>query len=743
LGDVEDIAAKYPGSIIGLVGDLNHLNTDRFENEAGLMQLVKDITHEKSILDKFLTNRPELFAVSVCASSIKTKHKSIIANSDHKIFANPVRKTVFFPDIREPNLNLLRHALAAHNWGAIYAAEPDVNACFDAFNETVTKMIEHHIPKKQITMRSSEPWFITPLIKSLLRKRNQLKRKGRIIQADTISLKLNKLIAEVRTSCFSDIDPSNSRKLWKTVDKATNYRGQIKTSSSVPSQSDSYAEQLNEYFAKIATDDDYDSNLINQTIVRNASNCSNNRICEIYEFEIFRSFNTLKKTAPGADNIPHWFYRNCAAEISRVVTFLINLSIRTGTVPCSWKRALVTPVPKKTTGVSVGDPSNMRPISVTPILSRIVEKFIVRKFLWPQLDDNLMGDQFGFRPTGSTTAALIHMMHFVFTSFNSGSDYVRCLLIDYSRAFDMVNHQILLEELGTLDLHVNIYRWIADFLTGRTQAVKINNVISKYLPISRSVVQGSGLGPMLYLVLARKLKPVSKKNNIFKYADDTTLMTPQKTNVCMDDEFKHIIKWSSENKLLINTNKTREIIFWKTKQCSNNYIIPTMDNIERVSVVTLLGVVLDSFLSWNFHVDHILVQSTQRFYLLNQLKHMSLNIVSLSNVFNALVVSRIRYALPVYSGCLTQSDIGRINAMFRKAKRWGITNQDIDVGLLSVLADSGLSNKAKNNTNHCLHPLIPKLRDKKYNLRINPFMHEVSKINYDKLQTSFVHRCFT
>ena len=179
----------------------------------------------------------------------------------------------------------------------------------------------------------------------------------------------------------------------------------------------------------------------------------------------------------------------------------------------------------------------------------MVEKIIVKQFLWPALDDPNMNDQFAFRPTGSTTAALVYLLHNVYTMFEEGNEYVRCIMVDYSKAFDVINHPILLNELAGLGLKKSNFSWIADFLTGRTQAVKYNNMISSFMPISRSIVQGSGLGPTLYIALARKLKPLSDKNKLPKYADDTSLLVPQHTDCSIEREFQHINDWSVDNKL--------------------------------------------------------------------------------------------------------------------------------------------------------------------------------------------------
>jgi hypothetical protein len=143
-----------------------------------------------------------------------------------------------------------------------------------------------------------------------------------------------------------------------------------------------------------------------------------------------------------------------------------------GKLPSKWKQAIVTPIPKVKKVSDFTGINDLRPISVTPILSRVLEKVVVKKYLWPALDDHLMEDQFAFRPSGSTTAAIIQMLHFIYMMFDSGCDYVRCLLIDYSKAFNSVNHFVLIDELATIGLPRVMFKWISDFLSGRSQSVK-------------------------------------------------------------------------------------------------------------------------------------------------------------------------------------------------------------------------------------------------------------------------------
>ena len=173
---------------------------------------------------------------------------------------------------------------------------------------------------------------------------------------------------------------------------------------------------------------------------------------------------------------------------------------------------------------------DFRPISVTPILSRLVEKLIVQKYLRPAISNELIKDQFAFRPTGSTTNALVYFMHQV-TLLLENNSYVRCLLVDFSKAFDCVDHFILIEKLCKLNVPSCILNWIISFLTSRCQVTNLNGTYSSLQPINMGVVQGFGLGPTLYSIMESDLTTLSICNCLFKYADDTNLLVPENTDV--------------------------------------------------------------------------------------------------------------------------------------------------------------------------------------------------------------------
>jgi len=146
-----------------------------------------------------------------------------------------------------------------------------------------------------------------------------------------------------------------------------------------------------------------------------------------------------------------------------------------------------------------------------------------------------------FIPTGSTTAALVHLFHSVTRMLESCS-YVRALLIDFTKAFDIVDHAVLMSKLDKLQLPGNIYNWIGSFLSNRHQICHFGGYASKLASFNRGFVQGSGVGPTLFVILALDLNTLSE---LIKFADDSTLLVPEDSDTDLETEFNNILAWAN------------------------------------------------------------------------------------------------------------------------------------------------------------------------------------------------------
>jgi hypothetical protein len=261
------------------------------------------------------------------------------------------------------------------------------------------------------------------------------------------------------------------------------------------------------------------------------------------------------------------------------------------------------------------------------------------------------------------------------------------------------------------------------------------------LAITRSIIQGSVIGPTSFIAMIGDLRPLGADNIYCKYADDLTILCPADSSVPLLLEFEHVQRWAETNKLTINLSKTVEIVFHNPGNKNIARLLPIL-NIEQVVCVCLLGVFFNNTLSFTPHLDQVLSAISQRFYLLSQLRRQGLNRHGLDTVFKAIILAKVTYACQSFSGYLTQHDIDRLQACLNKAFRWGFSTAPLNITNYFELYDSKLFCKITNNPEHCLHQLLPLKRDMHgRSMRRRGHEYQLPLIKYELHKTSFINKC--
>ena len=313
-------------------------------------------------------------------------------------------------------------------------------------------------------------------------------------------------------------------------------------------------------------------------------------------------------------------------KILEPLTEIINLSLESGCFPDALKIAKVLPIFKS------GDPErfeNYRPISILPAFSKLFEKVVYNRIYRFLTDYNLLhNNQFGFRRNHSTPMALIQLANNNASSMDNKETTVGVFL-DLSKAFDTIDHHILLDKLDRYAIRGPALEWIKGYLTNRKQFVQFGAVCSQPKPITCGVPHGSILGPLLFIIYINDLPNASKVVKTFLFADDTSLFYSHKdrnqTIAVMNYELMKIMDWLKANKLSLNIGKTNYILFHPKQKfiTFNNNI--TLDNVsvKQVEVTKFLGVFVDQHLSWKSHISYVAkkisktigIISKSRFYL--------------------------------------------------------------------------------------------------------------------------------
>src|SRR6218665_2398042 len=253
--------------------------------------------------------------------------------------------------------------------------------------------LNKYYPIRSVTITNREPEFVTPGIKYLLRRKNKLMRKNKIEEAGAVAEQIGKAITRANKADLRKVSHSgNTKALWDKVKVYSKGRSTMEQHNTIT------AEVLNAHYATISTDPEYKEPPLRQTVERPHQ--------LVNEQVIFHSLHNLKATAEGIDQLPWWYLRLTAPVFSKPLAHVINILVAAGHVPTQWKMALIIPIPKVHTPTL---PSDYRPLSIVPILSRLVERGIGRYYPYPEFTRHPLSDylneQYAFRPTGSTTAA--------------------------------------------------------------------------------------------------------------------------------------------------------------------------------------------------------------------------------------------------------------------------------------------------------------------------------------------------
>lgn len=611
--------------------------------------------------------------------------------SDHfPVFANLDLQMTRTPDVSHrrcyKNINATKicKVFSDVDWGSLIYNFNDVNICYnnfvkkslDIFDEIAPIKSQNYKPKRT---HMAKFWFTGELKKQIAKKDRlfiehktypfsiKLKRKY-TKQRNLVST----LIKKEKSKYYSSVilQEKSPRKLWDIINQSCGRKSSknhtveklLDNSNEIINDQQKIAHTLNEFFTKIGPKlasaiPDQASNLKSFKNINNDSYESFDLLKVDESIVLKELLNINENKATGLDLIPPKLVKICAKHLTSPLTYIINLSIESSTVPTNMKTAKVLPIYKnKGSKLSC---NNYRPISILPIYSKIFEKVInwqLQNHL--NLNNIISKSQYGFQKNKGTRDALIDFANQSLSALNN-SNIILGIFIDFSKAFDTINHRILLNKLETYYFSSDTIKFFKSYLSNRTQQIALNNnVLSPPLEIECGVPQGSILGPTLFLIYINDL---IKFSNIFTpllFADDTNLFFTSKNlnnNISLiNDSLANVQDWCNANKLTLNIEKTNFIII---KNPQNHFQLAnkiTLNNspISQAESIKFLGIIIDTKLNWSKHIDSLRSQL-----------HKSLGLIYLASSFlpthilillyNSLINSKIIYCLEAWGNAPT------------------------------------------------------------------------------------------
>ena len=590
------------------------------------------------------------------------------------------------------------------------------------------------IPNRVIPTRRNLPWLNKSIVK-LMRKRNQLfkkaKRTGNFHQ---FKLARNRTLAQLRLAkqrYFHKLNPKDPKKFWKAIKFLNKSKQSIPTLSldgTVANSDVDKANLLNSFFCSCFNRShppiqhqptpDIDSSTCPEELL-----CTDSEVCEM-----LAALDVTKSSGP--DGISPRMLKSTAPCIAPSLTRLFNLSISAGIIPSSWKKSVVVPIPKCQ---QLSSPCNYRPVSLLPIVSKILERHIYMLII-DHLEHNhpLSAFQWGFLEGRSTVTALLHLTDQWFQALEGGLD-ICAVFFDFRKAFDSVPHSPLMSKIHSLNLHETISRWINNYLSNRSQVVAVNGSESSAVTVLSGVPQGSVLGPLLFLIYIDDLPSIIQ--NLFSkvnlFADDILLfhlISTLEDYATLQLAISLIEEWSVTNFLNFNAGKCKYMLISRKQ---SPLFPPTPPRLfgcpmQRVDCCKYLGLLITNNLTWSAHINSICSHAKKILGLIYRRLYSSANQDTLRQLYISLVRPHLEYAYPVWDPHLvkdkkTLEDVQKFGCRLA-AHQWNSGYQELlDLFELQSLEQRRLHLKLglmfKIIHRLCYFPSIPARRSNISNLR--------------------------
>ena len=729
INSLDKILARYPLAGVVIMGDFNQFDHKRLCRNTSLTQIVKKATRGNAILDLIFTNMKHWYNTPEILPAIgQSDHMSIFFQSLNRQQRPNTTTKVWIPKRNPWNIKAIGRFLNDLDWSVLTFLPSCQEKC-DFFYNIILMGLDTILPKKSVKLHCRDKPWITPDLKFLISQRQKAFVSGNLSEYNMLR---NKVIREVKQSKFkfyesqiSNLKNSKPRKWWSAIKSLAGYFKRsllrsVEVDGSIMQGKD-LATAINKAFVA-------PSEMLPPLTPLDKQPIENPSISYfISAADVEPRLRAVKSNkSPGPDSLPNWFLNTFSFELAEPVSIIFNASIKQACVPYQWKEANVIPVPKTCPVKDIR--VDLRPISLTATLSKVLESFL-SQWIMNAIKSKLDPKQFGSLKGSSTVDALISMFHCWFSNTDGNSNSIRVFLLDFSKAFDRINHKILVNKMLLLDIDKSLINWVVDFLTNRKQRVKIGSVLSDWLLVNGGVPQGTILGPLLFLIMVNDL--AINYQDRWKYVDDTSLSETigKDCQSNLQSIINEIDRWCSENDMMLNRSKCKDLIISFTNNKPNfDPLVIAEGCIPQVSSAKILGLNFSSDLSWSSHIKHIVSKASKRLFFLRVLKRNGVEQSSLIKVYTTCIRTVLEYACQVWNFSAPEYLKEEIERVQKRALRVICPHLSyraalLETGILSLTQRRKILCKSYFgkllHPEHKLNELIPKKREfiRSYNLR--------------------------
>lgn len=663
-----------------ILGDFNlseiqwHLNSDNFLTPTniksdqsidlinsmqfgGLNQFNHVLNHRQEILDLVLSNdTPSSLNIQRGFPLVNEDnyHPTISINLSTQIKLMKTDDSHKKLNFRKANYTQINEDLKLIDWSFLHSLPLDI--AVTQFYNTINPIIEKNVPKRG--KKGKYPFWYSSELKSILKSKEVARRKyiksgkdSHYANYSSIRAQSKLIIDECYQQYLTGLQNNikdNIKLFWSYTKKrkqSNTYPSVLKYENNCSDDPKAISEMFSNFFMSTYKSQNPNIDSIDTSNTTSNDLSENPSVISVEEVSNMLSKIDINKNG-GPDRIPNIFLRYCASQLALPLSIIFNKSLSSGVFPTTFKEAFVTPVFKS------GDSSlitNYRPISMLNSIALIFEK-IVHKQLLILLKDKISQCQHGFCKNKSTGTNLTHYINYISRALDSGLE-VHAIYTDFSKAFDTVNHKILIKKLYAMGIRGRLLEWIKSYLKNRKMSVTFNGSKSDPFSPPSGVPQGSVLGPLLFNIFINDLPSKLKCNSLF-FADDLKMFTkitqPIDCNNLQSD-INTLNNWCNENGLLLNINKCKYIPFSnRIVQLQTSYHINGI-TLEQVSSIRDLGVIFDSKLRFDLHIEEIIKKSYRMLGFIMRATSKFNNIKCINMLYNALVRSNLEYNSFIWS----------------------------------------------------------------------------------------------
>ena len=566
---LSSIESRFSYCSLVIVGDFNRLSTKRLQNSFDLRQIVNFPTRGDRTPDLVLTNLKEYYKDPI--------QRPPHGLSDHmSVEVQPKDRSQLFHSRLTIKTKVLKHSnrLAMRTYCQevnTHTLVGNAHGCAEKvliFQSIIQYGLDSVLPLRSKTIHSRDPPWVNPVLKDPISRRQRALAENNQPMFRFLRNRVNRERKNCRQRYYySKVKECKPSAWWKEVKKLSGM-------SSALRDSDELMRSLQHISEESLSASDL-ANLINDTFLcpmQDFTPLSAETLQQLQDHSTALPFAVTAhavylqlasinpRKAPGPDGIPAWLLKENADLLSDTVTDIIKSSFAERRLPPSWKSADIVPIPKQKPIKDVN--KHLRPISLTPVLSKVAEEFVVTDHLRPSVLKKIGDNQFGAIPESSTTHALISMVHQTWwTKHTDGTgSTVRVVLFDYRKDFDLIDHVLLAGKLLALDMPIGVSFWIIDFLADRTQRIKLGeDCLSEWRNVPAGVPQGTKLGPWLFILMIDDIN--TSNTELWKYVDDTTIAecVDRKEVSCIQSGVEELIAKTNQNKFQLNESKCKEL----------------------------------------------------------------------------------------------------------------------------------------------------------------------------------------